>query len=124
MLSLPSLRELDCARAHLPLQAPRPTCVTGFDRLAELVRRVMNRHPLSGSLFLFRSRSGSGSFTQVRQAPSSSCTSTTAPSLRHCMRRGSESSTRPLLTWPGRGHVGGVEKIRSAMIWGLLFGNG
>ena len=59
MIGLPSLRALDRAQATriwLATEATDMRC--GFDRLAERVRAVMSQDPLSGHLFVFRSRRG------------------------------------------------------------------
>ena len=59
MIGLPSLRALDRAQATriwLATEATDMRC--GFDRLAERVRAVMGQDPLSGQLFVFRSRRG------------------------------------------------------------------
>jgi transposase len=59
VIGLPSLRALDGAsgtRIWLAGQATDMRC--GFDRLAEQVRSVISQDPLSGHLFLFRSRRG------------------------------------------------------------------
>ena len=59
MISLPSLHTLDraqAARIWLATEATDMHC--GFDRLAERVRAVIGQDPLSGHLFLFRSRRG------------------------------------------------------------------
>jgi len=59
MMGLPSLQALDRAQASriwLAVEATDMRC--GFDRLAERVRRVIGQDPLSGHLFLFRSRRG------------------------------------------------------------------
>ena len=59
MMGLPSLRALDGAQASriwLATEATDMRC--GFDRLAERVRAVMGQDPLSGHLFVFRSRRG------------------------------------------------------------------
>jgi transposase len=59
MMGLPSLQALDQAQASriwLAVEATDMRC--GFDRLAERVRRVIGQDPLSGHLFLFRSRRG------------------------------------------------------------------
>ena len=59
MIGLPSLRALDRAQATriwLATEAADMRC--GFDRLAERVRAVMGQDPLSGQLFVFRSRRG------------------------------------------------------------------
>jgi transposase len=57
MIGLPSLRALDRTqgtRIWLAVEATDMRC--GFDRLAERVRAVMGRDPLSNALFIFRSR--------------------------------------------------------------------
>src|ERR1700758_4860949 len=59
MMGLPSLRTLDGAqttRIWLAVEAMDMRC--GFDRLAERVRAVIGQDPLSGHLFVFRSRRG------------------------------------------------------------------
>jgi transposase len=59
MLGLPSLQTLDHgqgARIWFATEATDMRC--GFDRLAERVRAVIGQDPLSGHLFLFRSRRG------------------------------------------------------------------
>jgi transposase len=59
MLGLPSLHTLDqgqAARIWLAAEATDMRC--GFDRLAERVRAVIGQDPLSGHLFVFRSRRG------------------------------------------------------------------
>jgi transposase len=59
MMGLPSLHALDraqAARIWLAVEATDMRC--GFDRLAERVRAVIGQNPLSGHLFLFRSRRG------------------------------------------------------------------
>jgi len=59
MIGLPRLRALDQAqgqRIWLAVEATDMRC--GFDRLAERVRAVIGQDPLSGHLFLFRSRRG------------------------------------------------------------------
>ena len=59
MTSLPSLRALDRAqdtRIWLAAEAADMRC--GFDRLAERVRAVIGQDPLTGHLFVFRSRRG------------------------------------------------------------------
>lgn len=59
MIGLPSLSQLDGAsgaRIWLSTQPADMRC--GFDRLAELARSVTGQDPLSGHLFLFRSRGG------------------------------------------------------------------
>ena len=57
MIALPSLRALDgaqAARIWLATEATDMRC--GFDRLAERVKAVIGEDPLSGHLFVFRSR--------------------------------------------------------------------
>ena len=59
MIGLPRLQTLDRAQATriwLATEATDMRC--GFDRLAERVRAVMGQDPLSGHLFVFRSRRG------------------------------------------------------------------
>lgn len=59
MIGLPSLQMLDGApgpRIWLAAEATDMRC--GFDRLAERVQSVIGEDPLSGHLFLFRSRNG------------------------------------------------------------------
>lgn len=59
MIGLPSLHTLDHAqgaRIWLATEAADMRC--GFDRLAERVRGVVGQNPLSGHLFVFRSRRG------------------------------------------------------------------
>jgi transposase len=60
VIGLPSLAELDrassTARIWLCVQPADMRC--GFDRLAELAASVTGDDPLSGHLFLFRSRGG------------------------------------------------------------------
>jgi transposase len=59
MLGLPSLQTLDDgqgARIWFAAEATDMRC--GFDRLAERVRAVIGQDPLSGHLFVFRSRRG------------------------------------------------------------------
>jgi transposase len=59
MIGLPSLQALDRAQATRIWLATEATDMrSGFDRLAERVRAVMGQDPLSGHLFLFRSRRG------------------------------------------------------------------
>lgn len=59
MIGLPSLRTLDQAQAQrIWLSAEATDMRCGFDRLAERVRAVIGQDPLSGHLFLFRSRRG------------------------------------------------------------------
>ena len=60
MIGLPSLQALDGApgpRIWLAAEATDMRC--GFDRLAERVQTVIGESPLSGHLFVFRSRGGS-----------------------------------------------------------------
>jgi transposase len=59
MMGLPSLRALDGAqstRIWLAAEATDMRC--GFDRLAERVKTVLGQDPLTGQLFVFRSRRG------------------------------------------------------------------
>lgn len=59
MIGLPRLHTLDhgqAARIWLAAEATDMRC--GFDRLAEQVRAVIGQDPLSGHLFVFRSRRG------------------------------------------------------------------
>src|SRR6202795_2400172 len=57
MLGLPSLHTLDHAQgARIWFAAEATDMRCGFDRLAEQVRSVISQDPLSGHLFLFRSR--------------------------------------------------------------------
>ena len=59
MIGLPSLRTLDGAATARIWLAVEPTDMRcGFDRLAERVRAVTGQDPLSGHLFVFRSRRG------------------------------------------------------------------
>src|SRR6202034_2639164 len=59
MLGLPSLHTLDHAQgARIWFAAEATDMRCGFDRLAERVRAVIGQDPLSGHLFLFRSRRG------------------------------------------------------------------
>lgn len=59
MRGLPSLRGLDQeAGVRIWLQAEAQDMRAGFDRLAERVREVVGEDPLSGHLFVFRSRRG------------------------------------------------------------------
>ncbi len=60
MIGLPSLQSLDGVagpRIWLAGEAADMRC--GFDRLAQRVQSVIGEDPLSGHLFLFRSRNGS-----------------------------------------------------------------
>jgi len=55
--ALPSLRALDQAQpARIWLAAEATDMRCGFDRLAERVKAVIGEDPLSGHLFVFRSR--------------------------------------------------------------------
>lgn len=59
MTGLPSLRSLDGAQsARIWLSAEAADMRCGFDRLAERVQAVIGQDPLSGHLFVFRSRRG------------------------------------------------------------------
>lgn len=59
MIGLPSLHTLDRAQsARIWLAAEATDMRCGFDRLAERVRVVIGQDPLSGHLFVFRSRRG------------------------------------------------------------------
>ena len=59
MLGLPSLHTLDHAQgARIWFAAEATDMRCGFDRLAERVRAVIGQDPLSGHLFVFRSRRG------------------------------------------------------------------
>ncbi|HVH86149.1 MAG TPA: IS66 family insertion sequence element accessory protein TnpB [Terriglobales bacterium] len=59
MIGLPSLHTLDHAQAtRIWLAAEATDMRCGFDRLAERVRAVIGQDPLSGHLFVFRSRGG------------------------------------------------------------------
>ena len=63
MMGLPSLRALDeyrlgTERARIWLASEATDMRCGFDRLAERVRAVIGEDPLSGHLFIFRSRRG------------------------------------------------------------------
>jgi len=59
MIGLPSLRTLDGAQgARIWLASEATDMRCGFDRLAECVRAVIEQDPLSGQLFVFRSRRG------------------------------------------------------------------
>ena len=59
MISLPSLSQLDRASSTRIWLCMGPTDMRrGFDRLAEQARVVTRQDPLSGHLFLFRSRGG------------------------------------------------------------------
>lgn len=59
MIALPTLSSLDdSARARIWLCVAPADMRCGFDRLAELARGVTDQDPLSGHLFLFRSRGG------------------------------------------------------------------
>ena len=59
MIGLPKLSQLDQASATKVWLATQPADMRcGFDRLAELASSVTGEDPLSGHLFLFRSRGG------------------------------------------------------------------
>jgi transposase len=59
LIALPSLRALDRAQGTRIWVAAEPADMrSGFDRLAERVRAVIGEDPLSGHLFVFRSRRG------------------------------------------------------------------
>ena len=59
MMGLPSLRTLDGAQgAQIWLASEATDMRCGFDRLAERVRALIEQDPLSGQLFVFRSRRG------------------------------------------------------------------
>ena len=59
MIGLPSLQALDRAQGARIWMASEATDMRcGFDRLAERVTAVIGADPLSGHLFLFRSRRG------------------------------------------------------------------
>jgi transposase len=59
MIGLPSLQSLDRAQGQRIWLAAGPCDMRqGFDRLAERVRMVIGQDPLSGHLFLFRSKRG------------------------------------------------------------------
>lgn len=59
MIGLPKLSQLDQASATKVWLATQPADMRcGFDRLAELASSVTGQDPLSGHLFLFRSRGG------------------------------------------------------------------
>jgi transposase len=64
VIGLPTLAQLDGAAAttsppvRIWLASEPADMRCGFDRLAELAQRVTGQDPLSGHLFLFRSRGG------------------------------------------------------------------
>ena len=59
MIGLPTLSQLDGSTSTRIWLATSPADMRcGFDRLAELARAVTGQDPLSGHLFLFRSRGG------------------------------------------------------------------
>jgi transposase len=59
MIGLPSLRALDGAqRTRIWLAAEATDMRCGFDRLAERVKAAVGESPVSGHLFVFRSRRG------------------------------------------------------------------
>jgi transposase len=60
VIGLPSLAQLDRSSGAMRIwlaTTPADMCC-GFDRLADLARLVTQQDPLSGRLFLFRSRGG------------------------------------------------------------------
>ena len=59
MIGLPSLHRLDGeAGTRIWLASEATDMRSGFDRLAEKVKAVIGQNPLSGHLFIFRSRRG------------------------------------------------------------------
>lgn len=59
MIGLPTLSQLDGASSTRIWLATQPADMRcGFDRLAELAHAVSGQDPLSGHLFIFRSRGG------------------------------------------------------------------
>lgn len=58
MIGLPSLWQLDQSNVRIWLCAQPADMRCGFDRLAELARSLTSQDPLSGHLFVFRSRGG------------------------------------------------------------------
>jgi len=59
MMGLPSLHSLDQAQGvRIWLATEKTDMRCGFDRLAERVKTVVGEDPLSGHLFVFRSRRG------------------------------------------------------------------
>jgi transposase len=59
MMGLPSLHALDRGQAsRIWLATEKTDMRCGFDRLAERVKTVLGEDPLSGHLFVFRSRGG------------------------------------------------------------------
>jgi transposase len=59
MMGLPSLHALDQVQAsRIWLATEKTDMRCGFDRLAERARTVIGEDPLSGHLFVFRSRRG------------------------------------------------------------------
>lgn len=59
MIGLPSLHSLDRAQTvRIWLATEKTDMRCGFDRLAERVKVVIGENPLSGHLFVFRSRRG------------------------------------------------------------------
>jgi hypothetical protein len=59
MIGLPSLRALDGEqRTRIWLAAEATDMRCGFDRLAERVKAAVGESPVSGHLFVFRSRRG------------------------------------------------------------------
>jgi transposase len=59
VIGLPSLAVLDGAGPRIWLAAEATDMRCGFDRLAERVQTITGENPLSGHLFVFRSRCGS-----------------------------------------------------------------
>ena len=58
MLRLPTLDQLDHASAvRIFLYSEATDMRRGFDRLAEMIKQSLAQDPLSGNLFVFRSRS-------------------------------------------------------------------
>ena len=59
MIGLPSLHTLDQAQGvRIRLATEKTDMRCGIDRLAERVKTVIGEDPLSGHLFVFRSRRG------------------------------------------------------------------
>lgn len=58
MLKLPRMSDLDHCWPRIFLCAEAADMRHGFDRLAELVKAHLQEDPLSGGLFIFRSRCG------------------------------------------------------------------
>jgi transposase len=59
VIGLPSLAVLDGAGPRIWLAAEATDMRCGFERLAERVQTITGENPLSGHLFVFRSRCGS-----------------------------------------------------------------